>query len=86
MRVSSSTTGIKMDNVKYKTISIDLSALNAELSHTQNLLIKSARILDIATQNINAADSTLHEKNFAEKIATLMQNQLHSSTLGSKKE
>ena len=86
MRVSSSTTGIKMDNVKCKTISTDLSAVHDELSHTQNLLIRSARILDITTQNINAADSTLHEKNFAEKIAALMQNQLHASTHTNKKE
>ena len=86
MRVSSSTTSIKMDNVKCKTISTDSSALHDELSHTQNLLIRSTRILDITTQNINAADSTLHEKNFAEKIAILMQNQLHPITYANKKE
>ena len=62
------------------------AALNGDLSHTQNLLIKSARILDITTQNRDAADSTLHEKNFAEKIAALMQNQLHASTHANKKE
>ena len=86
MRVSSSQPVSKVGNVKCKTISTDSSALHDELSHTQNLLIKSARILDITTQNINAADSTLHEKNFAEKIAALMQNQLHASTYANKKE
>ena len=86
MRVFSSQSVSKVDNVKSKTISTNLSALNGELSHTQNLLIKSARILDITTQNREAADSTLHEKNFAEKIAALMQNQLHASTHANKKE
>jgi hypothetical protein len=86
IRVSSSQPVSKVGNVKCKTISTDSSALNDELSHTQNLLIRSARILDITTQNINAADSTLHEKNFAEKIATLVQNQLHASTHTNKKE
>ena len=86
MRVLSSQPVSKVGNIKCKTISTDLSALNDELSHTQNLLIRSARILDITTQNINAADSTLHEKNFAEKIAALMQNELHASTHANKKE
>ena len=86
MQVLSSQPVSKIGNVKYETISGDLSALQDELSDTQNLLIKSARILDITTQNINAADSIVHEKNFAEKIATLMQNQLHTSTPIDKKE
>jgi hypothetical protein len=86
MRVFSSQPVSKIGNVKHETISADLSALQDELSDTQNLLIKSARILDITTQNINAADSTVHEKNFAEKIATLMQNQLHANTPIDKKE
>jgi len=86
MRVLSSQPVSKVGNIKCKTISTDLSALNDELSHAQNLLIKSARILDITTQNINAADSTVHEKNFAEKIAALMQNELHTSTPTNKKE
>ena len=86
MRVFSSQSVSKIDPEKCKTISTDLSALNDELSNIQNLLIKSARILDITTQNINAADSTLHEKNFAEKIAALMQKQLHASTHANKKE
>ena len=86
MRVFSSQPVSKVGNVKCKTTITDLSALHDELSHAQNLLIKSARILDITTQNINAADSTVHEKNFAEKIAALMQNELHTSTPTNKKE
>jgi len=86
MRVLSSQPVSKIDNVKCKAISADLSALHDELSHTQNLLTRPARILDITTQNINAADSTLHEKNFSEKIATLMQNQLHARTPVDNKE
>ena len=86
MRVLSSQPVSKVGNIKCKPISTDLSALHDELSHAQNLLIKSARILDITTQNINAADSTVHEKNFAEKIAALMQNELHTSTPTNKKE
>jgi hypothetical protein len=73
-------------NIKDKTISTDLSALHDELSQTQNLIIRSAKILDITTQNINAADSTVHEKKFTEKIAALTQNQLHASTHANKKE
>ena len=86
MRVVSSEPVSEVGNVKCKTISADFSVLQDELSNTQNLLIRSVRILDITTQNINAADSAVHEKNYAEKIANLMQNQLHTSKSFDKKE
>jgi hypothetical protein len=37
-------------------------------------------------ENLGAADSTAPETNFAEKIATLMQNRFHTSTSTAKKE
>ena len=75
-----------IDNVNQETIGFDFSALQDELSGTQNLLIRSVRILKVTMENLRAADSTDSETNFAEKIATLMQNRFHSNTSTAKKE
>ena len=75
-----------IDNVNQETIASDFSALQEELSGTQNLLIRSVRTLKVTMENLRAADSTTHETNFAEKIATLMQNRFHASTSTPKKE
>jgi len=75
-----------IDNVNQKTIASDFSALQEELSVTQNLLIRSVRILKVTMENLRAADSTDSETNFAEKIATLMQNRFHANTSTAKKE
>ena len=63
-----------IDNVSRETIVPGFSALQEELSGTQNLLIRSVRTLKVTMENLRAADSTTRETNFAEKIATLMQN------------
>ena len=75
-----------IDNVNRETIASDFSALQEELSVTQNLLIRSVRILKVTMENLSAADSTTRETNFAEKIATLMQNRFHANTSTAKKE
>ena len=75
-----------IDNVNQKTIGSEFSALQDELSGTQNLLIRSVRILKVAMENLSAADSTVRETNFAEKIATLMQNRFPANTSTPKKE
>ena len=75
-----------IDNVNRETIASDFSALQEELSGTQNLLIRSVRILKVTMENLRAADSTTCETNFTEKIATLMQNRFHASTSTPKKE
>ena len=75
-----------IDNVNLETIASDFSALQEELRGTQNLLIKSVRILKVTMENLRASDSTTRETNFAEKIATLMQNRFHSNTSTAKKE
>ena len=75
-----------IDNVNQKTTVSDFSKLQEELSRTQNLLIRSVRILKVTMENLGAADATDRETNFAEKIATLMQNRFHTSTSTAKKE
>jgi len=75
-----------IDNVNQETIASDFLALQEELSGTQNLLIRSVRTLKVTMENLRAADSTVRETNFAEKIATLMQNRFHASTPTAKKE
>jgi len=75
-----------IDSVSYKTIVSGFSALQEELSGTQNLLIRSVRTLKVTMENLRAADSTVRETNFAEKIATLMQNRFHANTSTTKKE
>ena len=82
---SQSSSGI-IDNVSRETIVPGFSALQEELNGTQNLLIRSVRILKVTMENLRAADSTTRETNFAEKIATLMQNRFHASTPITKKE
>ena len=74
-----------IDNVSRETIGSDFSALQEELSGTQNLLIRSVRTLKVTMENLRAADSTTRETNFAEKIATLMQNRFHANTSTAKK-
>jgi len=74
-----------IDNVNEETIASDFSALQEELSGTQNLLIRSVRTLKVTMENLRAADSTDSETNFAE-IATLMQNRFHANTSTTKKE
>ena len=75
-----------IDNVNQETIASDFLALQEELSGTQNLLIRSVRTLKVTMENLRAADSTDSETNFAEKIATLMQNRFHANTSTAKKE
>ena len=75
-----------IDNVNQKTIASGFSALQEELRGTQNLLIRSVRTLKVTMENLRAADSTDSETNFAEKIATLMQNRFHANTSTTKKE
>ena len=75
-----------IDNVSRETIVPGFSALQEELSETQNLLIRSVRTLKVTMENLRAADSTDSETNFAEKIATLMQNRFHANTSTAKKE
>ena len=75
-----------IDNVNRETIGSDFSALQEELSGTQNLLIRTVRTLKVTMENLRAADSTVRETNFAEKIATLMQNRFHANTSTAKKE
>ena len=75
-----------IENVNQETIASDFSALQEELRRTQNLLIRSVRTLKVTMENLRAADSTDSETNFAEKIATLMQNRFHANTSTAKKE
>ena len=75
-----------IDHVNEETIASDFSALQEELRGTQNLLIRSVRTLKVTMENLRAADSTDSETNFAEKIATLMQNRFHTNTSTAKKE
>ena len=81
---SQSASGI-IDNVE-PSIGPKFSALQEELSVTQNLLIKSVKTLNVTVENLSAADSTVRETNFAGKVAALTQNQLHSTTSIAKKE
>ena len=75
-----------IDNVSRETIVPGFSALQEELSGTQNLLIRSVRTLKVTMENLRAADSTSSETNFAEKLASLMQNRFHANTSTAKKE
>jgi len=75
-----------IDNINRETIISDFSALQEELSGTQNLLIRSVRTMKVTMENLRAADSTDRETNFAEKIATLMQNRFHANTSTAKNE
>ena len=75
-----------IDNINRETIISDFSALQEELSGVQNLLIRSVRAMKVTMENLRAADSTDRETNFAEKIATLMQNRFHANTSTAKKE
>ena len=75
-----------IDNVSRENIVPDFSALQEELRGTQNLLIRSVRTLKVTMENLRAADLTDSETNFAEKIATLMQNRFHANTSTAKKE
>ena len=75
-----------IDNANQETIGSDFSVLQEELSGTQNLLIKSVRTLKVTIENLRAADSTTRETNFAEKIATLMQNRCHVNASTAKKK
>ena len=75
-----------IDNVSRETIVPGFSALQEELNGTQNLLIRSVRILKVTMENLRAADSNDSETSFAEKIATLMQNRFHANTSTAKKE
>ena len=75
-----------IENINRETIASDFSALQEELRGTQNLLIRSVRILKVTMENLRASDSNDSETNFAEKIATLMQNRFHANTSTTKKE
>ena len=75
-----------IDNINQETIVSDFLVLQEELSGTQNLLIRSVRTLKVTMENLRAADSTTRETNFAEKIATLMQNRFHANPSPAKKE
>jgi len=75
-----------IDNINRETIISDFSALQEELSGVQNLLIRSVRAMKVTMENLRAADSTDRETNFAEKIATLMQNRFHANTSTAKNE
>ena len=74
-----------IDSVSRETIVPGFSALQEELNGTQNLLIRSVRILKVTMENLRAADSTTCETNFTEKIATLMQNRCHANKSTTKK-
>ena len=71
---------------KEQSIKPKFSALQEELSVTQDLLIKSVKTLNVTVENLSAADSTAREINFAEKVAALTQNRLHSTASVAKKE
>ena len=81
---SQSASGI-IDNVE-QSIRPQFLALQEELSVTQDLLMRSVKILSVAVENLSAADSTIHEINFTEKVAALTQNRLHSTASVAKKE
>ena len=81
---SQSASGI-IDNVE-QSIRPKFSALQEELSVTQDLLIKSVKTLNVTVENLSAADSTVREINFTEKVAALTQNRLHSTASVAKKE
>jgi len=85
-RMQEFTSQSTIDNVNRETIVSGFSVLQDELSGTQNLLIRSVRILKVTMENLRAADSTTRETNFAEKIATLMQNRFHANPSPVKKE
>ena len=80
-----SASGIK-DNIERKTIGSHFSVLQKELSGTQNFLIKSVKTLNVTMENLSAADSTIREKDFTEKVAMLTKSKLHSTAPIVKKE
>ena len=82
---SQSSSGV-IDNVNQETSVSEFSVLQEELSGTQNLPIRSVRILKVTMENLRASDSNDSETNFTEKIATLMQNRFHANTSTAKKE
>ena len=57
-----------------------LAQVREELGVTQNLLIRTVKILNVIMENLSAADSTIRETNITEEIAVLAQNQLRSTT------
>ena len=73
-------------NVERKAIGSNFSELQEDLSVTQNLLIRFVKTLNVTVENLSAADSTVRETNFTEKVAALTQNQLHSAASIAKKE
>ncbi|HJO59012.1 MAG TPA: hypothetical protein QF772_12425 [Nitrospinaceae bacterium] len=85
-KLTSQSSSEVIDNINRETIISDFSALQEELSGTQNLLIRSVRTIKVTMENLRAADSTDRETNFAEKIATLMQNRFHANTSTAKNE
>ncbi len=85
-RMRDFTSQSSIDNVNRETIVSGFSVLQEELSGTQNLLIRSVRTLKVTMENLRAADLADSETNFAEKIATLMQNRFHANTSTTKKE
>ena len=82
---SQSASGI-IGNVERKAIGSNFLELQEDLSVTQNLLIRSVKTLNVTVENLSAADSTVREINFAEKVAALTQNRLHSTASVAKKE
>ena len=67
------------DNIERKTIGSHFSGLQKELSGNQDFLIKSVKTLNVTMENLSAADSTIREKDFTEKVAILTKSQLHST-------
>ena len=74
------------DNIERKAIGSHFLGLQKELSGTQNFLIKSVKTLNVTMENLSAADSTIREKDFTEKVAMLTKSQLHSTAPIVKKE
>ena len=56
-----------------------LAHVRGELGVTQNLLIRTVKTLNVTIENLSAADSTVREKNIAEKVAMLTKNPLRST-------
>ena len=75
-----------IDSVSQENIVPGFAALQEELSETQNLLIKSIKTLNVTMENLCAADSTVRETNFIEKVAVLTKSRLHSIASAAKKE
>ena len=82
---SQSASGV-IGNVEQEAIGSHFSALQEELNETQNLLVRSVKTLNVTMENLCAADSTIRETNFTEKVAVLTKNRLHSTAPVAKKE